>query len=96
MSLFSSLTGTTNPEKQIVWRKGHIIPGSDPSIFRRDDFGYTIRFDDYGDRKSEYGWEIDHIVATIVGGSDSFQNLRPLHWRKNARLGGLLGGLIGR
>jgi hypothetical protein len=50
---------------------------------RRDDWGTLIREKDYGNRDSQYGWEIDHIVEKHKGGSDEIYNLRPLHWRNN-------------
>lgn len=73
-----------------VWRKGHISLVHDMNLWRRDDFGNMIYFHAYGDRSSEWGWEIDHIVADALGGSDQISNLRPLHWHSNATLGGLL------
>lgn len=83
-------TTTAEQLKLAVWNKGHIIPGYDSNIWRRDDFGHAMRYSDYGDRNSTYGWEIDHIVATTLGGGDHLGNLRPLHWKPNSTLGGML------
>ncbi|AVQ04196.1 HNH endonuclease [Caulobacter segnis] len=58
--------------------------------FRQDDFGNILAFDQFG-KRSEYGWEIDHIHPVALGGSDAPGNLRALHWRSNRSLGGLLG-----
>ena len=69
---------------QLVWGKGLVVAGYDSAHFRKDDFGYWIKKSDYGNRKSQYGWEIDHIVPESKNGSDAFSNLRPLHWRVNA------------
>lgn len=55
-------------EIDAVWRKGQIIPGLDPFIWRSDDFGNRIKRSDYGDRNSRYGWEKDHIVPRALGG----------------------------
>ena len=85
-----------NIERHSVWAKGRIIPGHDPAVWRYDDYGYLIRFADYGDRSSDYGWEIDHILPTVLMGDDTLANKRPLHCRKNASLGGVLGGLLNR
>jgi|SRR5580700_4129140 hypothetical protein len=87
---------TDENRKLVVWAKGTIIPGYDPATWRRDAFGSAIRYADYGDRNSEYGWEIDHIVANALGGSEDISNLRPLHFRNNASLGGALAGLLKR
>jgi hypothetical protein len=52
-----------------------------------------IRWEDYG-QLSEYGWEIDHIVAKAAGGCDDLSNLRARHWEGNRRAGGLVGALL--
>ena len=46
-----------------VWDKGTPIPGYDPNTWRRDAYGNIMKYSDFGNRKSEYGWERDHIVA---------------------------------
>lgn len=71
-------------QRQPVWNKGVIIPGYDPRVWRRDAYGNNIRFQDYGNRQSEYGWEIDHVIPVSQSGTDDLQNLRPLQWEANA------------
>ena len=93
-TILASAFAAVEQRKLAVWIKGHVIPGYDPTVWRRDDFGHAIRFSDYGNRSSTYGWEIDHIVAIALGGSDGLSNLRPLHCTNNATLGGLLGGMF--
>lgn len=68
-----------------VWEKGHEILGQDPDVWRRDDFDNVIRWGDHGNRDSDYGWEVDHIVPVSEQGDDSLGNLRPLQWRQNVR-----------
>ncbi len=80
--------------KIAAWRKATPIIGYDPAIWRRDAFGWLIRYSDYGIRNSKFGWEIDHMRPTRLGGGDQLSNLRALHWRNNASLGGLLGGAL--
>lgn len=82
--------------KLAVWAKGQVIPNFDPAVWRYDAFGHVIRYQDYGDRNSTYGWEKDHIHPSALGGADHISNLRPLHCKNNAGLGGLLGGLLNR
>jgi len=81
-------------KKRMVWAKGTLVPGYDPNEWRSDAFGFLMRYSDYGDRQSSYGWEFDHEHPSRLGGLDHIDNLRPLHCRKNASLGGLLSGLL--
>lgn len=68
-----------------VWRKGTIVHGYDSAEWRKDQCGAWIGFKFYGDRSSDYGWEIDHITSVAHGGGDNLSNLRPLHWRNNVK-----------
>ena len=66
-----------------VWKKGRRISGLQPTIWRNDDFDTRIKYDEYGNRDSKYGWEIDHIKPAKDGGNDELSNLRPLQWKNN-------------
>ena len=83
--------GNTNNTQEYplaaIWAKGTPIPGYDSNIWRRDEYGSAMKYSDYGNRNSEYGWEVDHIVPVSRGGTDNLNNLRPLHWRNNASRG---------
>ena len=78
-------------QAEAVWLKGRPMPDKDehgrprwpPDVWRRDAFDNAIRHDDYGNRDSDYGWEIDHIVPVSRGGTDAISNLRPLQWSAN-------------
>ena len=80
--------------KLAVWAKGTLIIGYHEAVYRRDYMGRAMRYSDYGNRSSDYGWEYGHIVAAALGGSDAISNLRPEHWRTNASAGGRLGALL--
>jgi hypothetical protein len=77
----------TEPSQQEVWGKGQVIPGHPPEVWRRDITGAVMRFCDYGDRNSDYGWESDHIKPVVLGGENWITNRQPLHWRNNAAKG---------
>jgi len=63
-----------------VWKKGKPVAGYDSAKFRKDDCTAWIKRDEYGNRNSSFGWEIDHIDPN---GSDDLSNLRPLQWENN-------------
>ncbi len=75
-----------------VWQKAtYVDPQCEAQGFRKDQCGAWIQRQAYGDRNSDYGWEIDHITPRGDGGGDEPSNLRPLHWRNNlAKSGGRL------
>jgi hypothetical protein len=52
--------------------------------FRKDCLGNLVRFSDYGNRHSPFGWELDHIVPRMNGGTSDAENLQALHWRATA------------
>ena len=78
---------TTEPTQAEVWVKGAPIPGFDPEIWRYDVCGWPMRFSDFGNRESKFGWESDHILPESLGGSDGIHNRQPLHWENKAAKG---------
>ena len=52
--------------------------------FRKDKLGNLVRYADFGNRKSPFGWELDFIVSRALGGSSDPENLQALHWRATA------------
>lgn len=76
--------GLSIDEKKAIWEKANLITGYEPNKWRRDNYGNEIKWDDYDDRKSNYGWEIAHInlISNSISNQAS-QNLQPLHWKNN-------------
>ena len=69
--------------KQTVWQKGQLLLKFAPEEFRRDVTGFAMKYSDFGNQSSMYGWEIDHVFPVALGGNDSITNLQPLHWTNN-------------
>ncbi len=70
-----------------VWRKGRAIAGYDPAVWRHDSCGRVMKYGQYGNRQSEHGWEVDHVMPVSLGGSDDPSNLQPLNWKSNVAKG---------
>lgn len=64
-----------------IWQKALSINGLDNSLIRADVCGAIIMRQFYGDRNSDFGWEIDHILPVAKGGDEQLINLRPMHWK---------------
>ena len=80
----------TEATKNNVWNKGYVIPNCSPDEWRWDKCGDTIKWSEYGNQESIYGWEIDHIEPVSFGGGDENENLQPLNWVNNASKGNCL------
>ncbi|MBL0210766.1 MAG: HNH endonuclease [Holophagaceae bacterium] len=67
----------------VVWAKGRPINGYEPKDWRYDICGKPLKFTDYGNTKSNHGWEVDHIKPVAKDGTDDLDNLQPLQWEIN-------------
>jgi hypothetical protein len=70
-----------------VWQMAEVSPGYNPAYVRKDVCGALIQYSDYGNRDSSYGWEIDHIIPTSLGGTNTYNNVQPLQWKNNCSKG---------
>lgn len=64
---------------ETVWENGDSIPGNDPALWRKDQFGAWMHRYDYGKRHSEFGWEICDLSAGR--GPGGLAALRPMQWQ---------------
>jgi len=65
-----------------AWDSCSCIPGCDKAIWRQDADGRVIRWSDFGDRFSRYGWEMRERAATgVLGRALGRRLLEAIHWR---------------
>lgn len=77
--------------KMLLWQEATKVENKDPNIWRHDPCGALIKFEDYGNRTSKYGWEEDHVVSRAfllkAGAKENeieiINNLRAMHWENN-------------
>ena len=67
----------TKDELAAIWEKGTPVENFNPQYFRKDVCGAWMIFAQYGNCKSRFGWEINHIDNNP---DDSIHNLRPTQW----------------
>ena len=72
--------------KRAAWSRTSPVSGQQLNgwEFRKDCLGNLVRYTDFGNRHSPFGWELDFIVARALGGTNDPENLQALHWRANA------------
>ncbi len=71
--------------KRACWaRTSPVSPQLASWEFRKDCLGNLVRYNDFGNRHSPFGWELDYIVSRSAGGSSDPENLQALHWKANA------------
>lgn len=74
-----------------IWSRGQVVDGFDSAKVRKDACGAWIIKDNYGNRNSPFGWEVDHIYpesklrekSVPMSIIDNITNLRPLNWKNN-------------
>lgn len=85
----------TEEQKRAAWQKAVDVDGKNPNVWKKDCCGAWIRWEDYGDLDSEYGWEIDHIFpenrletfGVPKKERDAIENLRAMHYANNRSKG---------
>ena len=61
-----------------VWNLGQIVAGNDDALWRKDEFGAWMHRLEYGNRNSQFGWEI--YDPNLEGMSFGLRGLRPMQW----------------
>lgn len=63
------------------WEKARIVEGFDADIIRKDACGAWIQKDMYSQPDSMYGWGVDLILPSSLGGDTAKENIRALNYR---------------
>lgn len=66
-----------------VWEYAETVPGNDPDLWRKDEFGNWIYRLDYGRRGSEFGWEV--FDPGVGRHSQGIYAMRPMQWQSFVR-----------
>lgn len=75
-------TGGYGPEVvESIWQLAQIVPGNDPHVWRKDEFGAWIHRGDYRRRSSEFGWEIAECGYRMR--ASGLASLRPMQWQNH-------------
>jgi len=65
--------------KRAAWARTSPVAGQlNAWEFRKDCLGNTVRYGDFGNRRSPYGWELNYLAAN---GSTDPENLQALNWK---------------
>ncbi|WP_321480353.1 hypothetical protein [uncultured Bacteroides sp.] len=83
------MNNVKNDLKNIAWEFAQIIPEYNGDRVRKDACGAWIVYDDFNNKDSIFGWEIDHIypisrLQQLNVPADLWDhplNLRALHWK---------------
>lgn len=78
---FPELEGYDAEVVRRVWGLARCIPGNDPEVWRKDEFGAWIHRHEYRNRHSEFGWEIADYSHQRRGGAVA--SLRPMQWQNH-------------
>lgn len=71
--------------KRACWGRTSPVSGQiNAWDFRKDCLGNLVRYADFGNRHSPFGWELEYIVPIRLGGSSDAENLQALHWKASA------------
>ena len=68
--------------KELVWKEADILADKDPNMWRIDPCGACINWREFN-KKTKYGWNVDHILPQAKGGTYHIFNLCAMHWKNN-------------
>jgi hypothetical protein len=73
----------TEDQIRAAWNQGQIAERFNPDKWRKDPCGAWIARQQFGNKESSFGWEIDAVALEAGAAGGNASDLRPLQW-KNA------------
>ena len=68
--------------KRSAWARTSPVAGQMNSWeFRKDCLGNMVRYADFGNRHSPFGWELDYVGPRTPGATNNPDNLQALNWK---------------
>jgi hypothetical protein len=74
----SKATNWTEEQIRAAWNRGQLADRLNPDKWRKDACGAWIAWQQFGNKESAFGWDIDRDVP-LPGAADS-DSLQPLQW----------------
>lgn len=65
--------------KKKVWEQSEELIGHPSDIWRRDEHGNVINWQEYGNTSDIYGWKIIYVNPIESGGTHTIENMRAVH-----------------
>jgi hypothetical protein len=73
--------------KRAAWARTSPVSGQPNAWeFRRDCLGNLVRYSDFGNRHSPFGWELD-VITRLAAAGQGPDNVQALHWKATAARG---------
>jgi hypothetical protein len=73
--------------KRAAWARTNPVSGQPNAWeFRRDCLGNLVRYTDFGNRHSPFGWELD-VITKLAAAGQGPENVQALHWKATAASG---------
>lgn len=64
-----------------VWSLAQVVPGNDPEVWRKDEFGAWIHRREYRNRHSEFGWGDRRL--RLLPPRDGPRRAAPMQWQNH-------------
>lgn len=68
-----------NEEIKLIWDRAEKVTGIASNIYRKDECGAWIAYNEFGNANSSFGWQIDFSKYKHMDKDNELDDLIPLH-----------------